>query len=218
MERESRDGTDLWHYERAATARGYRAVAGVDEAGRGPLAGPVVAAAVVLSPGCDIEGIQDSKLLSPRKRETAFEKIQGIALGIGVGIVDAEEIDRINILQATYRAMRMAINELSATADLFLIDGYPIRNFERPQMGIFGGDSKSVSIAAASIVAKVTRDRIMREYDSVFPEYGFAKHKGYPTEEHLEKLARHGVCAIHRRTFGPVAHELSRLIDPQEAG
>lgn len=205
------DNADPWHYERMARTQGHRVIAGVDEAGRGPLAGPVVAAAVILPFNCDIEGIRDSKQLSPRKRESALEKIQSLALGIGVGIIEAEEIDRINILQATYRAMRAAISELDVRTHIFLVDGYPIRDFEHPQMGIVNGDAKSASIAAASIVAKVTRDRIMCEYDNIYPEYGFAKHKGYPTEKHLEKLEIYGICDIHRKSFGPVAERLNPL-------
>ncbi|MDH7481642.1 MAG: ribonuclease HII [Armatimonadota bacterium] len=208
---ESQDSADLWHYERAVRAQGYRVVAGVDESGRGPLAGPVVAAAVILPFECDIGGIYDSKQLSPANREAAYDKILSIALGVGVGIVDADEIDRLNILQATYQAMRIAIGKLTTAADIFLVDGYPIRNFEFPQVGIIDGDCKSASIAAASIIAKVTRDRIMLNYDRLYPQYGFAKHKGYPTEEHLRNLAIYGPCDIHRKTFGPVAEELNLL-------
>ena len=214
MGREDRNAADLWFYERRALAEGHRIVAGVDEAGRGPLAGPVVAAAVILPLNCNVEGVNDSKQLSPRQREVAFDKIQNLALSIGIGIVDEDEIDRINILQATYRAMRAAVNGLAVRADVFLVDGYPIRDFERPQIGIVDGDCKSVSIAAASIVAKITRDRIMCKYDDLFPQYGFARHKGYTTHEHLEKLAAHGICEIHRRSFGPVAQ--LNLLWPQE--
>ncbi|HUV05729.1 MAG TPA: ribonuclease HII [Armatimonadota bacterium] len=206
--REDRKSADLWFYERMALAQGHCMIVGVDEAGRGPLAGPVVAAAVVLPFDCDIDGIRDSKQLSPRKREAAFEKIYGLALSIGIGIVEQNEIDRMNILQATYRAMRGAISGLDVQVDVVLVDGYPIRDFDLLQMGIVSGDTKSASIAAASIVAKVTRDRIMCKFDRIFPQYGFAGHKGYSTEEHLEKLAAHGVCEIHRRSFAPVAREL----------
>jgi ribonuclease HII len=199
---------DLWAYERDAVARGQRVVAGIDEAGRGPLAGPVVAAAVILPMDCDIQGIFDSKQLSARKRDSAFDKIQETALGIGVGIVEEADIDRINILQATYRAMRGAVAGLGIRADVYLVDGYPIRDFEYAQVGIVDGDCKSASIAAASIVAKVTRDRIMCMYDEMFPQYGFARHKGYPTEEHMRLMGIHGVCEIHRRTFGPVRDQL----------
>ncbi|MDI6827354.1 MAG: ribonuclease HII, partial [Armatimonadota bacterium] len=180
--------------------------AGVDESGRGPLAGPVVAAAVVLPFECDISGIYDSKQLSPADREVAYERILNLALAVEVGIVDPEEIDRLNILNATYQAMRIAISKLTIVPDIFLVDGYPI-----PQIGIVEGDCKSASIAAASIIAKVTRDRLMLDYDKLYPQYGFAKHKGYPTEEHLQNLAIYGPCEIHRKTFGPVAQELNLL-------
>lgn len=202
------ENTDLWAYERRALDQGRRLVAGIDEAGRGPLAGPVVAAAVILPAYCDIEGVYDSKQLSPARREAAFERILSLALDIGIGIVDESEIDRINILQATYRAMRAAVAGMTLQADFFLVDGYPIREFQRPQLGIIDGDCLSASIAAASIIAKVTRDRIMCHYDGLFPQYGFARHKGYATEEHLQMLAAHGVCEIHRRTFGPVVGQL----------
>lgn len=196
---------DLWAFERAARKRGHRIIAGIDESGRGPLAGPVVAAAVILPFECDTQGINDSKQLSHKQREAAFARILTLALDLGVGIVEEGEIDRINILQATYRAMRGAVCGLSVRPEFFLVDGYPIRDFEHPQEGIIDGDCKSASIAAASIVAKVARDRIMRLYDGIFPQYGFARHKGYPTEEHLRMLAIHGACEIHRRSFRPVA-------------
>lgn len=203
--------TNLWLYERAAIAEGRRFVAGVDEAGRGPLAGPVVAAAVILPLDCDITGINDSKQLTPERREEAFDKIMRLAVGIGVGLVEEKEIDRINILQATHRAMRAAISGLPLRADFCLIDGYPIRDFEYRHIGIIDGDCKSVSIAAASIIAKVTRDRIMCKFDELYPLYGFARHKGYSTDEHLQNLAAHGVCEIHRRSFAPVADQLDML-------
>lgn len=206
-----RDKMDLWLYERAARSRGCRVIAGIDEAGRGPLAGPVVAAAVILSPDLDIEGVFDSKQLTAEKRETCFEKILSAAEHVGVGIVGHEEIDRINILQATYQAMRSAVARLSVRPDICLIDGSPIRDFGHPHECIVDGDCKSISIAAASIIAKVTRDRIMCEYDAVYPEYGFARHKGYSTPEHRAAMARHGVCPIHRRSFAPVAQELYLL-------
>lgn len=201
------DAVDLWDFERQAAEEGRRFVAGIDEAGRGPLAGPVVAAAVVLPFECEIDGVFDSKQLSEKRRDEAFGRLCETALSIGIGIVDPPDIDRINILQATYRAMRCAASGLSVSADFFLVDGYPIRDFGRPQRGIVGGDSRSISIAAASIVAKVTRDRIMRIFDNFFPEYGFAKHKGYPTSDHLERLAEFGPCEIHRRSFAHVCRE-----------
>jgi ribonuclease HII len=199
---------DLWYHERKALAKGYRVIAGVDESGRGPLAGPVVAAAVILPLYCEIEGINDSKQLSPQQRQQVFEKIREVASAIGIGIVEEKEIDKINILQATYRAMRGAISGLLTHVDYVLVDGYPISGYDKPQEGIIGGDAKSASIAAASIVAKVVRDRIMCIYDCIFPGYGFAQHKGYPTEEHLRKLSTHGVCEIHRRSFNPIAEKI----------
>jgi len=207
---------DLWHFERSARSQGYTIIAGIDEAGRGPLAGPVVAASVVLPFECDTEGIFDSKALLPKKREAAYEKIQRIAHAIGVGIVDHREIDRINILQATWQAMRLAVLDMNVQADLFLVDGHPIRDFHYPHVAIIDGDRKSASIAAASIIAKVTRDRIMCEYDTIYPKYGFAKHKGYATKEHIQSICAHGVCEIHRKTFGPVARELTLLWSRQE--
>ena len=202
---------DLWAFEREARSKGHRVIAGIDEAGRGPLAGPVVAAAVILPFECEAGDIYDSKQLTPDKREAAFHRILHTALDIGVGLVEESDIDRINILQATYRAMRAAVCGLSTRPHVCLVDGHPIRDFDLPQEGIVDGDCKSVSIAAASIIAKVTRDRIMRLYDMMFPRYGFARHKGYPTEEHLEMLAAHGACEIHRRSFGPVAQLRLRL-------
>lgn len=216
MPEKARDKTDLWLYERAARSRGYRVIAGIDEAGRGPLAGPVVAAAVVLPPDLDLEGVFDSKQLTPEKREECFGRIRSAAEHVGVGIVGHEEIDRINILQATWQAMRIAVGDLGIRPDICLIDGSPIRAFGYANECIVDGDCRSVSIAAASIIAKVTRDRIMCEYDAVYPEYGFARHKGYPSPEHLECLEKHGVCAIHRKTFGPVARRIDLLWQPRD--
>ena len=207
---------DLWAFERAARAEGHQIVAGVDEAGRGPLAGPVVAAAVILPLSCNTRGINDSKQLTEEEREHAFKRILKIAIAFGVGVVDEKQIDRINILRATHRAMRAAISGMEIRADLYLIDGLPITDFEYPHEAIVDGDCKSASIAAASIIAKVTRDRIMRKYDEIYPEYGFARHKGYTTEEHLEMLAVHGVCEIHRQSFEPVALEMNPLWERTE--
>jgi len=198
---------DLWRCERGAEERGYRRIAGVDEAGRGPLAGPVVAAAVILPPGFDAAGVRDSKKLSPRQREDAYRRILEESTAFGVGVIGPDEIDRINILQATYKAMLAAIAELGIEIDYALVDGRAIPGLTIPQEGIPHGDSLSVSIAAASIIAKVTRDRIMIEMDARFPGYGFGRHKGYCTAEHLAAIYRLGVCEIHRMTFAPVSRE-----------
>ncbi len=215
MPRLSRDSIDLWFFERAAVSRGHHAIAGIDEAGRGPLAGPVVAAAVILPFDCAIEGVFDSKQLSAEQREACFERIRSAALHVGIGIVSHDEIDRINILQATYRAMHIAVSKLGVRPDFCLIDGSPIRGFGHAHECIVDGDCKSISIAAASIVAKVTRDRIMCEYDALYPEYGFARHKGYPTPEHMKSLSKYGACAIHRKSFAPVARRINPLWEPQ---
>lgn len=176
-------------------------VAGVDEAGRGPLAGPVVAAAVVFEPECFIDGVNDSKLLAPDEREEVYEKIIAGAAMFGVGIVHHDVIDSINILQATYRAMHDAIRRLAVPPDHLLIDGNRFAGGAIPFTTIIDGDALSFAIAAASILAKVTRDRLMVEYDAQFPGYGFARHKGYATPEHREAITRLGLCGIHRRTF-----------------
>lgn len=200
---------DLWRYERAARARGAGVIAGVDEAGRGPLAGPVVAAAVVLPFGFDAEGINDSKKLSPSARERAFARICAGTPMVGVGIVDAGEIDRLNILQATHQAMRLALIDLGVCPDAVLVDGLFVPDLHPLCRALVKGDARSVSIAAASIVAKVTRDRLMAgAYHQQFPAYDFARHKGYPTPDHLLALDRHGPCPIHRRSFAPVAQRL----------
>ncbi|MDH4228788.1 MAG: ribonuclease HII [Nitrospirota bacterium] len=198
----------LWEYEGRAQGRGARAIAGIDEAGRGPLAGPVVAAAVILDAADPIAGLNDSKQLSEKTRERLFTEIHTRARAVGVGIVHAGEIDRINILQATILAMTQAVERLSAggvEADYLLLDALTLSALPLPQEGIIGGDGKSASIAAASIVAKVTRDRIMVAYNDNFPGYGFAVHKGYPTRAHREALSRLGPCPIHRRSFRGVA-------------
>jgi ribonuclease HII len=190
-----------WQFESAAWARGARAVAGIDEAGRGPLAGPVVAAAVILDPGQPVPGVADSKILSPARREQLFGEIHRNARAVGVGLAPHDEIDRVNILQATLRAMTRAVQNLGADPDYLLIDALTLPDVPFPQEGIVRGDSLSVSIAAASIVAKVTRDRLMVEIDGRYPGYGFAAHKGYPTAAHKGAIDRLGPCPIHRRTF-----------------
>ncbi len=176
-------------------------VCGIDEAGRGPLAGPVVAGAVILPKSCEILFLNDSKKLSEKRREALFEEIQEKASAFAVGVVGADRIDEINILQATYEAMRLAISELGAEPEVLLNDAVTIPGITLSQVPIVKGDAKSVSIAAASIMAKVTRDHMMEEYDKLFPEYGFAKHKGYGTAAHINALKEFGPCPIHRRSF-----------------
>lgn len=191
----------LRRHEAERWAAGAVLVAGVDEAGRGPLAGPVVAAAVVLPRALEISGIDDSKRLTPAKREELFGRINAEAVGVGVGIVSEKVIDEINILRATFRAMRDAVARLNRAPDHVLVDGDRIPDLEVPQTAIHRGDEKSAAIAAASIVAKVTRDRMLVEYDARYPGYGFARHKGYGTPEHIAALTRLGPCEIHRRSF-----------------
>ncbi|HBA72916.1 MAG: ribonuclease HII [Geobacteraceae bacterium GWC2_55_20] len=195
---------DTLAYEKFAHTQGFQRIAGVDEVGRGPLAGPVMAAAVILPPGLQIPGIDDSKKLSPLKREILFDVITSKALAIGTGIVEPEVIDSINILQATRLAMLNAVGQLSPLPDFLLIDGITPINTSIPQKTIKKGDSLSLSIAAASIIAKVTRDRLMVEMDKLYPGYGFAGHKGYGSALHLEAIRRLGPCPIHRLTFGGV--------------
>jgi len=188
-------------YEQKLWDRGVEFVAGVDEAGRGPLAGPVVAAAVIFPQNIFIAGINDSKKLSSIRREELFHVIQKKALSFAVGIVDEKEIDRINILRATFKAMRMAIGGLSVHPDHLLIDGRPLPEKIYPQTAIIKGDQKSFSIAAASILAKVVRDQIMIKYDKDYPQYGFARHKGYGTKQHVKAIREYGPCEIHRKSF-----------------
>ncbi len=179
----------------------YGTICGIDEAGRGPLCGPVVAAAVILPDEYNILYINDSKKLGETKREEVYKEIDKYAVAYGVGIVSPERIDEINILQATYEAMRTAIHKLSVTPDILLNDAVTIPMVDIKQVPIIKGDAKSQSIAAASIVAKVTRDHLMEEYDKLYPEYGFAKHKGYGTAAHIKAIKEYGPCPIHRRTF-----------------
>ena len=179
----------------------YQYICGIDEVGRGPLAGPVVACSVILPKNCDILYINDSKKLSEEKRELLYELICEKAISIGIGIVGPDVIDEINILQATYKAMRMAISKLTVKPEVLLNDAVTIPEVEQLQVPIIKGDTKSISIAAASIVAKVTRDRMMKEYDALFPEYSFDSNKGYGSKEHIDALKKIGACAIHRNTF-----------------
>lgn len=179
----------------------YKFICGIDEAGRGPLAGPVVAGAVILPKDCDILYINDSKKLSEKKREELYEIITKKAVSWAVGIVEQDVIDKINILQATYEAMRQAINKLSVQPDILLNDAVIIPDVKIKQVPIIKGDAKSISIGAASILAKVTRDRIMQDYDKLYPQYQFGKHKGYGTKEHTSIIKEIGACPIHRKTF-----------------
>ncbi|HQD51072.1 MAG TPA: ribonuclease HII [Defluviitaleaceae bacterium] len=193
---------EMSQYEKYYYQKGVKYIAGIDEAGRGPLAGPVVAAAVILPKDCFIMGINDSKKLSLIKREELFEIINKKALSIGIGIVDPQTIDRINILQATFEAMKKALNALSLKPELVLVDGNQnIPDISVPQEDIIKGDQKSISVAAAAIVAKVTRDRIMDKFHELYSEYGFNKHKGYGTKEHIEAIKKYGLCPIHRESF-----------------
>jgi len=191
--------------ERKYHGRGLSLVAGVDEAGRGPLAGPVVAAAVVFEPDCDFPPARDSKAIPEKKREELFEKINQCAAAVGIGMADHHEIDRLNIHNASILAMYRAVEKLGIAPEAVLVDGKMVLRLDVPQEAVVGGDRKCLSIAAASIVAKVTRDRLMAEYDRQYPGYGFARHKGYPTGDHVKALREFGPCPIHRRTFGQVA-------------
>ena len=188
-------------FEFACQQNGYKQIAGIDEAGRGALAGPVIAAAVILPINCGIRGLRDSKQLSPKQRDYLFDEIHDVAVSVGIGAADHRVIDRLNILQATLLAMQEAVEKLTPAPDYVLVDGSNL-----PEAGIVGeaipkGDSKSYSIAAASIIAKVTRDRLMAEWDPIYPNYGFSRHKGYPTSQHRQAIAQFGTSEIHRRTF-----------------
>ena len=196
---------DPWVYENQARHSGFKRIAGIDEVGRGPLAGPVVAAAVILPVALPELGIADSKRLSEKKRETVYAQIYQHARAVGVGIVDPVEIDRINILQAAFAAMAMALQNLSPKPDYILVDGNQSLPVDVPQNTIVKGDQLSISIAAASIVAKVTRDRMMALYAMDYPEYDFAVNKGYPTKAHKSAIEMHGASPIHRMSFRGVA-------------
>ncbi len=192
---------DLWRFENQELQKGFMKIAGIDEAGRGPLAGPVVSAAVILPLSFSVSGVTDSKKLTPKKREFLYDEIYKHSLCIGTGIVGELEIDRINILQAALLSMAKAVFDLKIRPDSLLIDGTFNINVNLPQTAIPRGDSLSISIAAASIIAKVTRDRIMKKYHAIYPEYGFLNHKGYPTKAHKGAIKKYGPSPIHRRTF-----------------
>jgi len=191
----------LTERERYVREKGYENICGADEAGRGPLCGPVVAAAVILPEGCRILGVRDSKKVSERKREELFDEITSSALSFSVGIVGPEDIDRINILNAARLAFKIAIEGLDIKPDYIFTDAISGLSIDMEYESVVKGDANIYSIAAASIIAKVTRDRIMREYDEMYPEYGFAKHKGYGTKEHYDAILRYGALPIHRRSF-----------------
>ena len=193
--------TELWNYENRCWEAGYETVCGVDEAGRGPLAGPVCAAAVILPRGLDIPGLNDSKKLTAKRREALYDIITEQALAYGIAFASEQEIDEINILQATYRAMKQAVDGLTRPADFVYVDGNRSQGLEQPHECVVSGDAKIPSVAAASIIAKVTRDRLMRQFAEQYPQYGFEKHKGYETKAHDEALLEHGPCPIHRMTF-----------------
>ena len=201
-------GADLWLFEKKAIKKGFLKIAGIDEAGRGPLAGPVVSAAVVLPSFFQVSGICDSKKLTPKKRNYFYEKIYELAVSIGIGIVDPPEIDRSNILQASLMSMAMAAENLAPQPDCLLIDGIFTVSSALPQEPIPKGDGLSISIAAASIVAKVTRDRLMERYHQYYPQFGFSRHKGYPTKAHKAAIRKYGCSPIHRRSFKGVREHL----------
>ncbi len=191
----------MWHYENETRKKGHKIIAGIDEVGRGPLAGPLVAVSVVLPENCQVEGLNDSKKLSEKKRNLVFQIIRQKAISIGIGITYEKIIDQINILQATKVAMADSVSRLSFKPDFLLIDGNQKIASMIPQLTIVKGDALSASIAAASVVAKVTRDRMMIHYDDIYPQYGFSRHKGYGTQDHLKNISKFGPCKIHRKTF-----------------
>ena len=199
----------LW-FEKAARRLGYQCIAGIDEAGRGPLAGPVVAAAVILPLEFDLPGLTDSKRLSARQRDVLYPLIRIQAVAVGIGLASAADVDRFNILQSTLNSMQLAVSRLNCEVDYLLVDGISRIPTDLPQETLKKGDSRSLSISAASVVAKVVRDRIMQAYDKYYPEYGFAGHKGYGSAEHLKVIARCGPTPLHRKTFRGVKEHLNK--------
>jgi len=209
---------DTFSFERTLQQQGYNLIAGLDEVGRGPLAGPVVAACVVLPAGCDYQIFRDSKKLSSTARIRLFDELTGMDAAVGVGMTSGEEIDELNILQASLFAMRRTLTVLPERPDFLLVGGtFPVP-VSLPQKTLIKGESKSASIAAASIVAKVTRDRLMEEYHLQYPQYNFKKNKGYPTAEHRRALRVHGPCAIHRRSFRGVREHFAETIHEKGSG
>jgi len=205
---------DQWVFENEAKAKGFQTVAGVDEAGRAPLAGPVVSAAVILPAGFAVGGVTDSKKLGPQKRCKLYGEIYAHALSVGIGIVDPLQIDRINILQASLQSMALAVQSLRPRPDFLLIDGIFRIPSALSQQTIVDGDNLSISIAAASIVAKVTRDNLMEVYHQEYPQFGFHRHKGYPTPAHRAAIREFGCCPIHRKTFKGVREYVARPLQP----
>jgi len=203
-----------WEFESEARAKGFSLIAGVDEVGRGPLAGPVVAGAVILPEDFDCTGINDSKKLNAEQRTKAYERIMADATAVGFGIIGPSVIDEINILRATHIAMKSALNNLGVVCDFVFVDGLPVQGLCANCTALVKGDSRCVSIAAASIVAKVTRDRMMQELDLEYPQYGFAAHMGYGTREHIEAIQKHGPCPHHRMSFAPIKQESINCVLP----
>ncbi len=197
-------------YEKELKNKGIKLIAGVDEVGRGPLVGPVVASAVILKDNYSLVGLTDSKKLSEKKRNYFFDEIKKQAISIGIGIIDEEKIDEVNIYEATKLAMKEAINQLNPKPEHILIDAMPL-DIDIPTTSIIKGDLKSITISAASVIAKVTRDKMMYELDEKYPMYDFKNNKGYPTKKHLEALSEYGVLKEHRKTFGPVKKEIEKL-------
>lgn len=201
-EKEEERLKNLKKYEEALRKKGFKYICGIDEAGRGPLAGPVVVASVIMPENSMIEGVNDSKKVSGKKREKLYDLILGEAISYGIGIVGQDEIDEINILNATKKGLTMSLQELTQKPDLIIVDALSkINTLGIPYESIIKGDAKCYSISAASIIAKVTRDRIMREWDKIYPQYGFATHKGYGTSSHIKAIIENGPCPIHRKTF-----------------
>ena len=196
---------ELLNYEKELYKQGYKLIGGVDEAGRGPLVGPVVASCVILPMNYSCPGLNDSKQLSEKKREKLYDIIMRDAISVGIGVVDAKKIDEINILEASRLAMKLAIDNMDVKPEYVLSDAMKLTNIDIPYKDIIHGDALSLSIAAGSVIAKVTRDRMMYELDKKYPEYGFAKHKGYPTKLHMENLKKYGVLDIYRFTYKPVS-------------